>query len=146
MIDTVLLASGGADAWLAAEAVLDLMVPRGAQVAVEVLHVNEVEYETKPEGSDSTDISPEPRRLVDDLVRHLCERGVAARGKVRAGLYDDVADDIVAEAQDMGAGLIVMGSRGRSDLSCLFGGSVSHAVIRRAACPVMVVREPGRRD
>lgn len=131
---------------MAAEAVVDLMAPLGTQVEVEVLHVNEVEYETPPDGSDSKDISPEPRRLVDDLVRHLRERGLAARGKVRAGLYDDVADDIVAEAKDVGAGLIVMGCRGRSDLSCWVMGSVSHAVIRRAACPVLVAPAPGRQD
>ncbi len=60
-------------------------------------------------------------------------------------MYDDVADDIVDEAEACGAGLIAMSCRPRSLLRYAFTGSVSQAVIMRAGCPVMVVREPGFR-
>ena len=110
-----------------------------------MLHVNEVEYETPPEGSDSTDPFPDRRALVDELVADLRRRGIAASGKVRSGMYDDVADDIVDEAETSGAGLIAMSCRPRSRLRYAFTGSVSQAVIMRAGCPVMVVREPGLR-
>ena len=60
-------------------------------------------------------------------------------------MYDDVADDIVDEAETCGAGLIAMSCRPRSRLRYAFTGSVSQAVIMRAGCPVMVVREPGFR-
>jgi nucleotide-binding universal stress UspA family protein len=36
--------------------------------------------------------------------------------------------------------LIVIGSRGLSDLEGLFLGSVTHRVLRVAPCPVMVIR------
>jgi nucleotide-binding universal stress UspA family protein len=104
-----------------------------------------VEYETPPEGSDSTDPFPDRRALVDELVADLRRRGIAASGKVRSGQFDDVADDIVDEAETCGAGLIAMSCRPRSRLRYAFTGSVSQAVIMRAGCPVMVVREPGSR-
>jgi len=146
MIDRVLLASDGTDAWTAAEAVVDLVAPLGSKVEVEVLHVNEVEYETPPEGSDSRDISPEPRRLVNELVSHLRDRGLTATGKIRAGRYDDVADDIIAEAEAIGAGLIVVNWREHSRLKAFLAGSVSRGVMRRATCPVLVVRKPAPRN
>jgi nucleotide-binding universal stress UspA family protein len=143
VIERILLATDGPGAWTAAAAVADLVAATEKSVEVEVLHVNEVEYETPLEGSSSTDPFPDRRSLVDDLVADLRRRGIAARGKVRSGVYDDVADDIVDEAEVSGAGLIAMSCRPRSRLRYAFTGSVSQAVIMRAGCPVMVVREPG---
>ncbi len=144
MIERILLTSDGPGAWSAA-AVVDLVEASDRPVQVQVLHVNEVEYESPPEGSDSTDPSPEPRELVDELVADLRRRGIPASGKVRSGVCDDVADDIVDEAEACGAGLIAMSCRPRSLFRYAFTGSVSQAVIMRAGCPVMVVREPGFR-
>lgn len=46
--------------------------------------------------------------------------------------------------QARNAQLVVVGSRGRGSLSCLFLGSVSHALLHHAPCPVAIVRpEPG---
>ncbi|BBO86074.1 universal stress protein [Desulfosarcina ovata subsp. sediminis] len=36
--------------------------------------------------------------------------------------------------------MVIMGSRGRSDLKGLFLGSVAHRVLQQAPCPVLVVR------
>jgi len=145
VVERILLASDGPGAWTAAAAVVDLVAASETPVEVRVLHVNEVEYKTPPGGSESTDPSPETRKLVDDVVADLQRRGVTAFGRVRAGMYDDVADDIVDEAEACGAGLIAMSCRPRSLLRYAFTGSVSQAVIMRAGCPVMVVREPGLR-
>lgn len=145
MIERILLASDGPGAWSAAAAVAELVTTSPGSFEVQVLHVNEVEYETPPEGSDSTDPFPERRALVDELVADLRRRGITASGKVRSGVYDDVADDIVDEAESSGAGLIAMSCRPRSRLRYAFTGSVSQAVIMRAGCPVMVVREPDLR-
>jgi nucleotide-binding universal stress UspA family protein len=49
--------------------------------------------------------------------------------------------EIVARAEEMGAGLIVMGSRGLGGIRRARIGSVSDSVVRHAHCPVLVVRE-----
>ena len=51
-----------------------------------------------------------------------------------------VTREIVHLAEDLGAGLIVMGSRGRGGIRRALMGSVSDSVVRHAHCPVMIVR------
>ena len=52
-----------------------------------------------------------------------------------------VAPEIVGLAEEIGAGLIVMGSRGLGGIRRALMGSVSDSVVRHAHCPVLVVRE-----
>lgn len=47
---------------------------------------------------------------------------------------------IIERAQDVKADLIVMGSRGLSDLKGLLVGSVSHKVTQLAECSVLIVK------
>lgn len=51
----------------------------------------------------------------------------------------DPAAEIVREAQDRAANLVVMGTRGRKGLERLFLGSVAETVLRQAPCPVLTV-------
>lgn len=48
--------------------------------------------------------------------------------------------EISAYAQEVGAELIVIGTRGRGDLASLVLGSTSHGIIHHAPCDVLVVR------
>ena len=50
------------------------------------------------------------------------------------------ATEIVKAAKDWPADLIVIGSHGRGGVNRLLLGSVAEAVMRQAACPVLVVR------
>jgi nucleotide-binding universal stress UspA family protein len=50
------------------------------------------------------------------------------------------ATEIVRAAKDWPADLIVIGSHGRGGIGRLLLGSVAEAVMRHAACPVLVVR------
>ena len=52
-----------------------------------------------------------------------------------------VAHEVVALAEDIGAGFIVLGSRGGIRRTLM--GSVSGLVVRHAHCPVLVVRKEG---
>lgn len=48
--------------------------------------------------------------------------------------------EILHEAEELKAGLIVMGTHGRTGLSRLLMGSVAEHVLRHARCPVLIVR------
>jgi nucleotide-binding universal stress UspA family protein len=50
--------------------------------------------------------------------------------------------EIVAYATDHAIDLIVMASHGRSGLTRLLMGSVAEGVMRKAPCPVLVVKQP----
>ena len=65
--------------------------------------------------------------------------GLVARTHLRMNNRPDEA--IVGLSEDIGAGLIVVGSRGRGGLRRALVGSVSDSVAWRATCPVLVVRQ-----
>ncbi len=48
---------------------------------------------------------------------------------------------IIVLAEELGAGLIVMGSRGLGGVRRVLLGSISDSVVRHAHCPVLVVRQ-----
>ena len=64
-----------------------------------------------------------------------------AEAHLRIGKPDE---EIVSQAEELGAGLIVIGSRGLGGIRCALMGSVSDSVVRHAHCPVLVVREERR--
>jgi nucleotide-binding universal stress UspA family protein len=77
-----------------------------------------------------------------ELLRKQTWRVKAAGGTV-AGAHlrmGEVALEIVALAEELGADLIVMGSRGLGRVRRALMGSVSDSVVRHAHCPVLVVR------
>ncbi|HJR95857.1 MAG TPA: universal stress protein [Gaiellaceae bacterium] len=53
------------------------------------------------------------------------------------------ADRIVAIAEEENAALLVIGSRGRGDVRSALLGSVSHGVLNKATCPVVIVPADG---
>jgi nucleotide-binding universal stress UspA family protein len=77
-----------------------------------------------------------------ELLRKQSLR-VKAAGGTAAGTHlkmGQVALEIVALAEELGVGLIVMGSRGLGGVRRALMGSVSDSVVRHAHCPVLVVR------
>jgi universal stress protein A len=60
----------------------------------------------------------------------------------RRYLEGDPAREIVAFAEREQIDLIVMGSHGRTGLPRLLMGSVAEGVVRRATCPVLIVKQP----
>lgn len=65
------------------------------------------------------------------------EKGVAFERKVAIG---SPAEEIVGLAERASFDLVVMGSRGVSELRRILTGSVSERVLHRAHCPVAIVR------
>jgi nucleotide-binding universal stress UspA family protein len=111
-------------------AVAGLAVGGGTEVVV--LHVDD---RGQPEDG---------RRLVTDIVSGLIALAVNARPELRTAPRGQVAAEIAAAAAEHAADLVVLGSRGRSDLGGLLLGSVGHRVLERVRCPVLLVRA-GRR-
>ncbi len=52
--------------------------------------------------------------------------------------------EIVWCAEEEGVDLIVIGSHGRTGLMRMLLGSVAEAVVRRAKCPVLTVKQPNK--
>ncbi len=110
-----------------------------AKSQVRVLHVRE-EYFIGRAGLVPTEAHQAATKLVDDAVAALSEVGIAATGTVRASLAGRVAAEILEEAESWGASLIVMGSRGFTDLAGLLLGSTAHKVLHLGKNPVLIVR------
>lgn len=78
------------------------------------------------------------QEVLDAAVRKVHSLGGAV---AQAHLVEGRApQEIVSLAEDLGIGVIVMGSRGRGGVSRTLMGSVSDSVVRHAHCPVLVVR------
>jgi nucleotide-binding universal stress UspA family protein len=76
------------------------------------------------------------QEVVDDAVEHLKDGGFDVRGLVQAG---DPARMILEVASEEDAALILLGTRGPSNVKDVLLGDVTTEVLRYARCPVMVV-------
>ena len=82
------------------------------------------------------------KRFVDAQVQEIeTAGGSVAKAYLRKG---GASEEIVSLAEEIGAGLIVVGSRGWGRLRRALIGSVSESVVRYAYCPVLVVRKEKR--
>jgi nucleotide-binding universal stress UspA family protein len=138
----ILLATDGSkDAELATKAAIELANATGSQ-----LHVVYVgEFGPLPRAPSQSKLGQIAQRLTRRTRSMLGERIalIAAAGGGVSGEHARVgrpAEEVVALAQEIGAGLVVMGSRGRGGVRRALMGSVSDSVVRHAHCPVLVVR------
>ena len=86
--------------------------------------------------------------LDDQVERIEAQGGSVTQAYLRLGRPDEgaitVAEQIVNLAEEIRAGLIVVGSRGLGGIRRALMGSVSDSVVRHAHCPVLVVRKEKR--
>jgi nucleotide-binding universal stress UspA family protein len=105
-----------------------------------VLHVRE--HDRGRAGAFPIDTPQDALELVSATVKTLRAAGITATGDVHAAVAGYAAKDIVDTARTQATDLIVMGSRGLSDIAGLFVGSVTHKVMQLTHIPVLVVRPP----
>jgi nucleotide-binding universal stress UspA family protein len=106
---------------------------------VRVLHVREHGFAGRA-GEVEFEGREEAHAIVDTAVAGLTAEGIEASGAVRGSLHGHVAREIVEEATQSGANLIVMSSRGHGELAELVLGSTTHKVLHLGTLPVLVVR------
>lgn len=76
------------------------------------------------------------QEVVNDTVEYLQKAGISALGIIHAGVP---ARTILETAQDEKVSLIVLGTRGPSNMTDILLGDVSMEVLRHASCPVFLV-------
>ena len=139
----VLLATDGSpDAALAAQSAIELCERTGSEL--HVVHIGEY---LSTFYAYTEEEPAELRRTAQQLLDEQTERIRAAGGQVaQAHLrLGRPAEQIVNLSEELGIGVIVIGSRGLSALRRAVLGSVSESVVRHAHCPVFVVRADGGR-
>jgi nucleotide-binding universal stress UspA family protein len=143
----ILLATDGSeDATLAAETAIELAKKTASEL--HVLYVGVLAYGPVYDDSYSYvgDYAQEQKELdrisqqvLDEQVRNIeASGGSVAQAHLDAGSPEVAITDL---AEQIGAGLIVMGSRGLGGIKRTLMGSVSDSVVRHAHCPVLVVRK-----
>ncbi|WP_046213739.1 universal stress protein [Paenibacillus wulumuqiensis] len=118
-----------------------VQLAKGLQIAprLTVLHVNPVMMVAEPPLGVDVDerLDEEGHAMTEPYRTYLDTTGVQYEVRYHTG---DPATVICDTANEEQMDLIIMGTRGKSAVSELFLGSVSHKVIQHAHCPVMTVK------
>lgn len=120
-----------ADAEIEVMSVYELMVPPTEPFAVSADYVQQIDEESRAQAQKTAEKS------LQQIRERYPELADKAAIKVAAGAP---AQQIVEEADDWGADLIVSGSHGYGFWKRTWMGSVSNALVHNAHCSVLVVR------
>jgi len=138
----LLAADGSPHAELAALTAVDLAESTSSRLHVIVVGrtFSQAVYDYYTETETGREaIRHEAQEVLDEQVSKIEEAGgTVAIAHLKMGERRDEA--IVHLAEDIGAGLIVIGSRGYGGLRRALLGNVADSVVRHAHCPVVVVQ------
>jgi nucleotide-binding universal stress UspA family protein len=141
----ILLAiDGSEEAGLAAQAATELSKETGSEVHVTHVLPTPEElighhwYSAEVRESILEQARGEAQKFLEGRAEQLRSEGAkVAEAHLRTGEPDK---EIVRLSEEIGATLIVMGSRGLGAVRRALMGSVSDSVVRHAHCPVLVMR------
>jgi nucleotide-binding universal stress UspA family protein len=148
---TILLATDGSkEAELAARTAVDIAATTNSELHMVTVarHEHAHVYDLPEEPADVQKslyeaIERKARELLDEQVKKIEQSGGTIPQEVHL-LRGHPDREIVHLAEEIGAGLIVIGSRGQGGVRRALMGSVSDSVVRQARCPVLIVREEQR--
>ena len=152
----ILLATDGSeDAVLAAQSAAELAARTRSEL--HVTHVGKVlshgvGVKASYVGVEVGPLPASTRELLDREAQELLEAQLERMGEsgisvTEAHLMSGRADEeTIVLAEQVGADLIVVGSRGLGGVRRALMGSVSDSVVRHAHCPVLVVRREDRQE
>jgi nucleotide-binding universal stress UspA family protein len=114
-----------------------------AKASIELLHIMEPVSYGIDFTIESSDEREQKRTAATKKFEALSSEFAAAGIAAKASLYGGVpADAILKVAAQSESDLVVMGTHGRRGLSHMWAGSVTEAILRRGAIPVLAVRKP----
>jgi nucleotide-binding universal stress UspA family protein len=137
----ILLATDGSeDAAEAREAAVDLARRSGSE-----LHLVHVWHDVPSPYAHAfvkRELKRQGQEIVDEQVRRIeSAGGTVTKAHLRGGR---TSDEVIELSEELGAGLLVLGSRGHGAVRRILMGSHSEAIIHHAHLPVLVLR--GGRD
>jgi nucleotide-binding universal stress UspA family protein len=137
---TILLATDGSrEAELALTTAVDLANSTNSELHVVTVAPGYPNYDIRvPEVADQ--LRKQAEYILEAQLRKVEQVGGEVAEKHLRISERHRADQITRVAEEIDAGLIVMGSRGLGGVRRALMGSVSDAVVRHAHCPVMIVR------
>ena len=100
-------------------------------------------YEAEFYRSLSSELEKMAQTGVEKSAQQATSKGLQASSIVRHG---SPGDEIVAEAVDWGADVIVMSTHGRSGLVRALLGSVANRLVNHAPCPILLHRAVEKKD
>ncbi|HEY6276735.1 MAG TPA: universal stress protein [Streptosporangiaceae bacterium] len=129
------------------EDVLDLVKGLAIDATTQVRALHLRERELSGYRWYSRESSSHASLVAEAAVFEFRMAGLAAGGGVRHAVVDRVAEGILNEAREFDADLIVLGSPRRREFAARVFGSITHRVLQRSGCAVIVApRQPrGRR-
>jgi nucleotide-binding universal stress UspA family protein len=143
---TILLAvDGSEEASAAARTAVELAERMDSEL--HMVYVGEITPVYHPERHGYLDryeeLQKEAQRLLDEQAEKVRSAGrTDAKAHLRMGRPDE---EIAVLGEEIGARLIVTGSRGLGGIRRALIGNVSESVVHHASCPVLVVRKEGEK-
>ena len=83
------------------------------------------------------DLEKAAKADLDFVLQQFLSAGLKAECSVEIGNPSDV---ILEKSGELNANLVIMGSHGKTGLSRFIMGSVAETVVRKANCPVLIVK------
>ena len=112
------------------------LVREGGEIVVATVLPPVIGGDARREAEEA--VKTDANLITQPVMDVIAKDNIACREKIV--LHTSTAEGIIETAEDMKCDLIVMGSRGRSDIEGLLLGSVTHKVLTLAKVPVLVVR------
>ena len=136
MFQTILLAVDGLEHSTKAAMLAGKLAQesKGEVIAYNLLERIPTRFSAVPSYAD------EEANIADDVANRLKADGVSVRPEREIAFHGQAAQRIVEKAKESHADVIMMGSRGLSDIGGLFLGSVAHKVLHLADRPVLIVK------
>jgi nucleotide-binding universal stress UspA family protein len=140
MFKKILLAADGSEHSLrAAGKAAELATIAGKDAIIEIIYV--VDFETEKNdvlrNINQESIKEERQRRLQLTEGKINAAGVKSKTII---MHGEPGQALVSYANENDFDIVILGSRGLNALQEMVLGSVSHKVVKRAQCPVMIVK------